>query len=39
MCAAPTALCRSYVPPGWHFESRFGWYSYAVPPRRAQKSA
>jgi len=31
MCSAPLEECRTYVPAGWRIETRYNWFSYAVP--------
>jgi hypothetical protein len=31
LCAAPPDSCRFYVPVGWRFEERAGWFGVAVP--------
>jgi hypothetical protein len=39
LCAAPVDACRFYVPAGWRFEERAGWFGVAVPgnaPRPSQ---
>jgi hypothetical protein len=32
LCMAPADACRFYVPKGWRFEVRDGWFGVAVPP-------
>jgi hypothetical protein len=39
LCAAPPDACRFFVPAGWRFEERVGWFGVAVPgsaPRPSQ---
>jgi hypothetical protein len=31
LCAAPPDACRFFVPAGWRFEERVGWFGVAVP--------
>jgi hypothetical protein len=31
LCAAPPDACRFFVPVGWRFEERAGWFGVAVP--------
>jgi hypothetical protein len=31
LCAAPPEACRAFVPPGWRFEVRGGWFGVGLP--------
>jgi hypothetical protein len=35
LCAAPRDWCRNFVPPGWSFEVRDGWFGVALPGTKA----